>query len=306
MVRESYRRTPGRFPTLSDLVNVADEMMRNTDGSMAGSGKFLIKLKNWTREGSYPMFDLPTNINVENDIILADLKGLENEPQLQVVYTMLLSDIFNDKMYFTRDRRKLMVRDEAWSLMKNARARDYFVEDLRTARKNGFATISISQLPNDYMRPDPDVGRAIMSNMQVNIFCKFESDSICKEIGQEYGLNDEIVNEMKGLGVIKEIQADGSYKAAYSKFMMVMGRSVYILKNLLHPFEYNLYSSSADDNSIVDYYMKKTRRFESLEDTLWFMARRQHIGDEGLATHLEQAGYSNKAREIRGSGAAKK
>ena len=301
MVRETYRKIKGRFPYLTDLYNVASEMVKDKDGNINPSGnKLLIKLKNWTREGSYPMFDLDSNINVENDIVLADLKGLENEPQLQVVYTMLLSEVFNNKMYFTRDRRKLMLRDEAWSLMKNAKARDYFVEDLRTARKNGFATIAISQLPTDYLKPDPDVGRAIMTNMQVNIFCKFESDYICKQIGQEYGLNDEIVEEMKTLGVVKEVQPDGSYRAAYSKFMLVMGRSVYVLKNLLHPFEYILYSSSAEDNAIIDYYMKKTKQYDNLEDVLWIIAQRKHIGDIGLAEFLEVGGYNNKAREVRG------
>jgi len=301
MVRETYRKVKGRFPYFSDLYAVAQDMVKDKDGNINSSGnKLLIKLKNWTREGSYPMFDLDSNINVENDIVLADLKGLENEPQLQVVYTMLLSEVFNNKMYFTRDRRKLMLRDEAWSLMKNAKARDYFVEDLRTARKNGFATIAISQLPTDYLKPDPDIGRAIMTNMQVNIFCKFESDFICKNIGQEYGLNEEIVEEMKSLGVVKEIQPDGSYKATYSKFMMVMGRSVYVLKNLLHPFEYILYSSSTEDNSIIDYYMKKTKQYDSLEDVLWLIAQKKHIGDIGLAEFLEIGGYMNKAREVRG------
>lgn len=301
IVRETYRRTEKRFPYLTDLYNVASEMSRDKDGHLNPlANKMLIKLKNWTREGSYPMFDLDSNIDVTNDIVLADLKGLENEPQLQVVYTMLISEVFNNKMYFTRDRRKLMVRDEAWSLMKNAKARDYFVEDLRTARKNGFATIAISQLPTDYLKPDPDVGRAIMTNMQVNIFCKFESDFICKQIGQEYGLNQEIVEEMKSLGVVKEVQPDGSYKASYSKFMMVMGRSVYVLKNLLHPFEYILYSSSAEDNAIIDYYMKKTKQYEELEDVLWLIAQGKHKGDMGLADFLETGGYMNKAREVRG------
>lgn len=301
IVRETYRRTEGRFPRLSDLCKVAEEMSTGDDGKISPKGsKMLIKLRNWTQEGSYPMFDLDSNINMENDIILADLKGLENEPQLQVVYTLLLSEVFNNKMYFTKDRRKLMVRDEAWSLMKNARARDYFMEDLRTARKNGFATIAISQLPTDYLKPDPEVGRAIMSNMQVNIFCKFESNQICQEVGREYSLNPEIIEEMKGLGVVKEVQPDGSYKAAYSKFMMVMGKSVYILKNLLHPFEYILYSSSAEDNAIIDYYMKKTKQYESLEDVLWLIAQKKHVGDLGLADFLEVGGYMNKAREVRG------
>lgn len=300
-VREVYRVTKGRFPQLSDLVNLIESRITDKDGKVDGNGnKLLIKLKNWTVEGSYPMFDQSSNVKLENDVILADLKGLENEPQLQVVYTLLLSELFNNKMYFTKYRRKVMVRDEAWSLMKNARARSYFEEDLRTARKHGIATISISQLPTDYLKPDPDIGRAIMSNMQVNILCKFESDSICKQIGQELGLSPAIVEEMKSLGLQKEVAEDGSYRASYSKFMIVMGKSVYILKNILHPFEYSLYTSSAEDNAVIDYY-KKTKQFENLEEILWYIARKHHVGDEGLIKFLETTGYSNKLKEVRGS-----
>lgn len=298
LVLETYRRTKGRFPYLTDFLKVASSIVKK-DNPM--TGKLLTKVKNYTKEGAYPMFDQDTNIDVSNDVILTDLKGLESEPQLQVIYTLLISQLYNDKMYFVKDRRKLIVRDEAWSLMQNERARRYFVEDLRTARKNGFATIAISQLPTDYLHPNPQDGRAIISNFQVNVFCKFSTDSICRDVGQEYGLSEEIVEEMKNLGVQKEIQDDGSYKPTYAKFMMVMGKSVYILKNLLHPFEYALYSSSAEDNAIIDYYLRKIKTYENLEDVLWLIAESKHIGDEGLALFLEEAGYKNMARRVRGS-----
>lgn len=299
IVMETYRRVGekhGRYPYMTDLLEVAGTMVKPNEPM---ARKMLTKLKNYTRDGAYPMFDQDTNIDTSNDVILTDLKGLEAEPQLQMIYTLLISQLYNDKMYFTRDRRKLIVRDEAWSLMQNERARRYFVEDLRTARKNGFATIAISQLPTDYLQPNPADGRAIISNFQVNIFCKFSTDSICREVGQEYALGAEIVEEMKSLGVQKEIQDDGSFKPTYAKFMMVMGKSVYILKNLLHPFEYALYSSSAEDNAIIDYYMKVVKTHDKLEDVLWIIAQNKHIGDDGLATFLDEAGYKNMARRVR-------
>lgn len=299
IVMETYRRIGEkhkRYPYMTDLLNVASDMI---DTKEPDARRMITKIKNYTREGAYPMFDQDTNVDISNDVILTDLKGLESEPQLQMIYTLLISQLYNNKMYFTRDRRKLIVRDEAWSLMQNERARKYFVEDLRTARKNGFATIAISQLPTDYLSPSPQDGRAIISNFQVNIFCKFSTDSICREVGQEYGLSSEIVEEMKNLGVQKEIQEDGSFKPTYAKFMMVMGKSVYILKNLLHPFEYALYSSSAEDNAIIDYYMKIKKSHSNLEDVLWVIAQNNHIGDEELARFLDDAGYSNMAARVR-------
>ena len=294
----------GRFPKISDLLEYCYEKV---DQSEPKARKLLSKIKNWTVEGQYKMFDQETNVDTSNDVILADLKGLESDKKLQQMYTLLISQIFNDKMYFIKDRRKFIVRDEAWSLMQNPRARTFFVEDLRTARKNGFATIAISQLPTDYLNPDPDVGRAIMSNMQVNIFCKFEGEQVCRTVGEEYRLNDDMIDEMTTLGVQKIRQRDGSYRASYSKFMMLVGKEIYLLKNMLHPFEYNLYSSSAEDNAVIDYYLDHDTRFENLptkakrlESVLWHISQGMHKGDKGLANFLLDSGYENKAQEVLG------
>ena len=295
---EHIGETEGRFPRMTDLYNVANERVDKTKNS---SRKLLNKIKNWTVDGQYPMFDQETSVPLDNDIILADMKGVENEPKLQMMYTLLISQLFSDKMYFTRDRRKLIVRDEAWSLMKNERARDFFVEDLRTARKNGFATVAISQLPTDYMNPDPQVGKAIMSNMQVNIFCKFEGQQVCEDVAREYQLNDETVKEMTTLGVQKVLQPDGSYRAAFSKFMLLIGKQVYLFKNILDPFEYMLYSSSAEDNAIINYYMDHSKKFDDLLETLKYIAADKHVGDKDLAKFLEDSGYFNVARRVRGS-----
>lgn len=301
MVLETYRQTEGRFPYLSDFLAIGDQIDIKDEESRKLQQRFKIKIGNWSRKGANPMFDQETSVDISNDVILADLKGLESNPQLQVIYTLLISQLFNNKMYFTRDRRKLIVRDEAWSIMQNERARKFFVEDLRTARKNGFATISISQLPTDYLRPDEGDGRAILSNMQVQIFCKFGTEKICSEVAQEFSLSQEVVEEMKTLGLQKALQPDGSYKNTFAKFMMVMGgKNIYVFYNLLHPFEYILYSSSAEDNAIIDYYMKVKKSHSMLEDVLWLISKQEHIGDLELATFLENGGYTNVAIRVRG------
>jgi hypothetical protein len=287
-----------RYPYMRDLLATMDSMADHTKTS---TRKMLNKIENWTIKGQYTMFDQDTKVKMDADIILADMKGVEADPKLQMMYTILISQLFSDKMYFTKDRRKLMIRDEAWSLMKNARARDFFVEDLRTARKNGFATISISQLPTDYLTPDESQGRAIMSNMQVNIFCKFDGQSVCSIVGKEYRLNDETIDEMTRLGVRRVAQKDGSFKAMYATFMMLIGQEIYIFKNVLHPFEYALYSSSSEDNAIIDYYLSVTKKMENLEDVLWYIADNRHIGDMGLVKYLEDGGNFNIARAVKGS-----
>ena len=288
-----------RFPYIMDVYTHAKETLEPSEQS---TRRFLSKIYNWTRNGKYGMFDADTNVDIDNDVILADMKGVESSPQLQYVYTLLISQLFNDKMYFTRDRKKMIVRDEAWSLMSNPKARAFFVEDLRTARKNGFATISISQLPYDYLTPDPAAGRGIMSNMQGNIFCKFNGADVLKTVAGEYELTDDMYDELSSLGVQKKISENGTAKALYSKFMMLLNfnerREIYLLKNKLHPFEYILYSSSADDNAVVGFYLHHTKKFENLEDVLWYIAQDGHKGDKELSDYLASAGFGPKSREI--------
>lgn len=294
IVQETYKQTEGRYPLMSDLYRVAETMVDVSEAPSAR--KLLTKIKQYTKEGPYNMFDRETTINLENDVVLADLKGLESEPNLQAIYTLLISQLFNDKMYFIRNRRKIIIRDEAWSLMQNERARKFMMNDLRTARKNGFATIAISQLPTDYMNPDATDGRAIINSMQVNIFCKFDTMSVCREIGDEYRLSEEMVQEMSTLGVQKNRQG----VPTHSKFMMLIGKEVYVLNNYLHPFEYQLYSSSADDNAIIDYYLHEIKLYNNLEDVLWYISEGKHIGDKGLIEYLTKAGATNMIARVRG------
>lgn len=290
-----------KYPTMSTFVKFLEEGDDNgpvLDFSKPNSRKLVSKLTNWTVNGTYPMFDQPTNVNLDNDIILADLKGVEDDPKLQMVYTLLISQLFSHKMYFTRDRRKFIVRDEAWSLMKNKSARLYFEEDLRTARKNGFATIAISQKPTDYMKPDPELGKAIIGNMQVNIFCYFERTT-APDVAAVYGLSGEIAEELKKLGPQSEPQPDGTMKKTYAKFMMLIEDQIYILKNALHPFEYQLYSSSPVDNAILRYYRDISKQTVNLEETMWLVANGKHKGDKGLIQFLENSGFPDKARELK-------
>ena len=296
-VLETYRSTKGRFPYLSDYYQF---IMSKVDESQPTGRKFLTKIKNWTREGAFSMFDMDTDVDLTNDVILVDLKGLQNEPNLQLIYTLLFSELFSNKMYFTRGRKKLMIRDEAWSIMNNEKARKYLVEDLRTARKSGFATLTISQLPTDFMHPDPQDGKAILANMQAHLLGLFRLETVIQDIARELNLKPEMAEELKHLGQRKEIQPDGSFKTLYSRFMLKIGDEIYLLRNVLHPFEYILYSSSEEDNAIIDYYMKVSRQYDSLEDVLWLISNKGHVGDSGLLEYLVNAGYKNAARTVRG------
>ena len=303
----------GKYPKMTDLYNGFmkhfEENAREENGKLffnTNDQRLLTRLANWTNQGQYQMFDRETDLDITSNVILADLKGLESNVQLQQIYTLLISELFTDKMYFIKDRRKVIVRDEAWSLMRNEKARNYFVEDMRTARKNGFVTISASQSPLDYLNPDPAAGRAIISNAQVHIFCRVEGQGLADQISQEFGIPEEMQDELQNLGVKKIFMPDGTMGAAYGEFMMLATyngkKNFYLLKNMLHPFEYNLYSSSPADNALIDFYLyhQKDHSFHDLEEVLWHITRGQHIGDMELYEYLVKIGEKEMATKVKG------
>lgn len=311
-----YRRLgaeENRYPKMSDLYKefemyFSEGYEPGDDGRIhlsAMQNKLLTRLQNWTSKGQYPMFDRETDLDISGNVILADLKGLNFDKQLQQIYTMLISEMFSDKMYYIKDRRKVLVRDEAWSLMQNDKARQYFVEDMRTARKNGFITLTASQGPLDYLNPSPEDGRAVLNNAQVKIFCRVESPSLADEVIKEFNVPEEMKSRLMELGVRKEYTPDGNLVATYADFLMVASyngkQNYFILKNQLHPFEYNLYSSSPEDNALIDYYMRvqNKKKFEDLEEVLWFITRGAHIGDYDLWKYLIQIGEKDMAERVK-------
>lgn len=283
LIKITYDKTKGRFPYMTDFFNVAKEEIDPEDDR----GRLLLtKLENWTMRGAYGMFDADTNVNLNADTILVDVKGLDSEPALQTIYTMIFNNLFENKMYKIRGRRKVIVRDEGWAMMKTELARKAVVEGLRTYRKSGTCSLFISQFPTDVLSPSPEDGRAILGNTQVFFIGKIANQSLIDQVTRELQLPAHIASELPRLGNIK----DENNRTVYSRFLMKVGDKYTIIRNVLHPFENMLYSSSETDNLIIDFYKNAKKRFSNLEDVLDFIAKKGHYGDRELVNFLEKSG----------------
>lgn len=290
IVRQTYNSTADRFPYMSDFYEKCKELMTEDSESVT----LFTKIKNYTKYGSYPMFDAETNVNLNADTIFVDVKGMDSEPFLQMIYALLFNNLFSNKMYSIRGRRKLLVRDEAWSIMKSEKARRYLVDDLRTARKTGFATLTISQFPTDFLEPSRSDGQAILGNTQVFIIGKIAFKGIVDQVVNQLSIPPNLASELSHLGNIK----DHKGKTLYSRFLVKSGESYHVIRNYLDPFEYFLYSSSEGDNLIIDFYSQKTDRFANLMEVLKYIANGSHKGDKELIKHLESSGYKTLADSL--------
>lgn len=285
MVLDVYRSTEGRFPFISDLVEYA----RSQSGQIYS--EFVDRMSNWCRDSGFNMFDMDTDVDLNNDLILVDFKGIGKEPQLKAIYTLLFMSLFENKMMKQKSQRRFFFVDEAWSMLANKTAREVYIEFLRTARKHRFCTMSSTQTIIEYMKPDRELGQAAIGQMQMGIIGHHKPDLVDLTV-EILKLKPELGPLLSKLGQHRE-----NGVPIYSRFMVYTPTSTYVLKNRLHTQEYWVYTSDGDDNFIIDYFLKRGG-FVDKEEVIRYVASSQHLGDEGLIEYLKASGKLDVAKKI--------
>ena len=115
-------------------------------------------------EGPYARFFKATKEPKSKDMICFDLEGLKGHPRLKRVLVACLLDMITSNILAgsDKDRKKLMVMDEAWKDLVGGSVADYMENCARTIRKlNGSITV-ISQSIDDIM--ESPIARALLVN----------------------------------------------------------------------------------------------------------------------------------------------
>lgn len=294
---ESYNRTEGRLPYMSDYLKTARELMMDEETKeISDEGQeILTKIKNWTVQGNYSMFDGDTDVDLDANTIIVDMKDIDSDPSLKMIYTLMFQNLFSRAMYNIRGRIKLLVLDEAWALMRTESARKFMEMNARTSRKSGFACLNISQYPTDYNNPDPKIGEKIIASTNVFLIGRIGDRKIIDEIKYSIGLPEKIASQLQNMGNKKDVNGN----TMYSQFVWYAPQvGVQVIRNILHPFEYMLYSSTEGDNLIIDYYRKVVKQFDGIEECVQFISEGKHFGDEGLIKFLKTSGQAELAGKI--------
>lgn len=297
LVNDLYENKQDGFPMLYDLYKYIQSSFKES----ADTIDLINRVRNWTREGSNYFFDAETNINLNNDFIIVDMKGLESEPGLQTIYTLLFNEIFSRKMYYIKDRQKALIRDEVWKLLSNPLARSYIVEDVRTARKNGFTSWILTQNIIDLYNIDESAASALINNSSTIIMGRQQSMDDVRRIQSILAMPTEIVrrafSDLDYLGRVN-VRKGGRTQSLFSRYLFKVGGKYFILRNNLSEYEKEAFSTSPEDFAAYNYYMKVTGRFKDIGDYLEYMSQKRYKGDEGLAKYLWSVGFDEYARSV--------
>lgn len=165
-------------PTMVDLYD--------TLVHMEGSGPALAqRLRKYTTGTFAGIFSQQSNIDINNQMVVFNIRDLEDELRPVAMY-IVLSHIWN----VTRShlKKRMLIVDEAWQLMKYEDSANFLFSLAKRARKYYLGVTTISQDVEDFMASK--MGRAIVANSSMQLLLK-QSPSAVDVLADVFKLTDE-------------------------------------------------------------------------------------------------------------------
>ena len=188
------------IPIMTDFY----EVLRN----MKGAEDMTIRLKKFT-EGIFEGFvNKPTNISLDNQLVVFNIRDLEEELRPIAMY-LVLHYIWN--RIRSQIKKRLIVADEAWVMMEHEEAATFMFSIAKRIRKYYGGLTTITQDINDFMNSKR--GQAIVSNSSIQLLMK-QSQSTIDIVANTFYLTDQEKYFLQECSVGEGIFFAGSKRAA--------------------------------------------------------------------------------------------
>ena len=153
----THQSTP---PTIANLY---DTLLH-----MGGTGPQLAqRLRKYTTGTFAGIFSQQSNIDINNQMVVFNIRDLEDELRPVAMY-IVLSHIWN--VVRAQQKKRLLVVDEAWQLMKYDDSANFLFSLAKRARKYYLGLTTITQDVEDFM--SSKMGRAIVANSSMQLLLK--------------------------------------------------------------------------------------------------------------------------------------
>jgi len=168
----THNATP---PTMNDLYNTLNDM--------TGNGPALAqRLRKYTTGTFSGIFSTQSNVDINNKFVVFNIRDLEDELRPVAMYIVLnyvWNKVKSDK------RKRILIVDEAWQLMKYEDSANFMYSIAKRARKYQLGLTTISQDVEDFL--GSRMGRAIVANSSLQLLLK-QAPSAIDLVGQVFKL----------------------------------------------------------------------------------------------------------------------
>ncbi|MFA5076192.1 MAG: DUF87 domain-containing protein [Patescibacteria group bacterium] len=152
-------------PLIQDLVDILE--------GMEGGSDMATRFKKFT-EGTFSgLFNSPTNVDTNNQLVCFSVRDLEDELRPLAIYN-LVNYIWN--VVRSERKKRILVIDEGWWLMQNEDSARFIFALVKRCRKYYLGVTTITQDVNDFLLSP--YGQAIVNNSALQILMKQSPSSI--------------------------------------------------------------------------------------------------------------------------------
>ncbi len=237
---------------LSDVTTVLNDNAFNDQcgiNSLMGP-TLALRLTPFTRKGPYGgFFDGPNQFAIKTRFVAFELANLSSYPDLQTAVLLNLMFFMTNFVADAqmRTKRKYLLIDEAWSLLKVKNTADFITNAFKTFRKYRCSAIAITQEIADLTRVES--GIAIIANAANKIFLKQES-AVIDLLKENLSLDEHKIKLLKTVETVK---------GKFAEALVITDSTCGVIRLVPDPFLYWVANSEPRNN---DYLWKKTDEFQ--------------------------------------------
>lgn len=154
----------------ADLANVEPPVMADFEdvlSGMTGAEALVERLKKYTQGTFSGLFNSPTNIQLNNQLVVFSVRDLEDELR-PIGISIIISYIWN--IARSSLKRRILVIDEAWWLMQHEDSAKFIYGLVKRSRKYYLGVTTITQDVNDFLLSP--YGQAIINNSALQLLMK--------------------------------------------------------------------------------------------------------------------------------------
>ncbi|MBU1045590.1 hypothetical protein KJ616_00520 [Patescibacteria group bacterium] len=166
-----------RVPLLADLESVLE--------TMEGAESLVKRLRKFTKGVYAGFFNYPTNIIMDNPLVVFGIKNLETElrPLAMFIVMRYIWNAIKEDL-----KKRILVIDEAWWLMQTEDSASFLYGIVKRGRKYWLGTTTITQDVNDFMKSE--YGQPIITNSSLQLLMK-QSPATIEVVKETFNLTDQ-------------------------------------------------------------------------------------------------------------------
>ena len=165
------------FPLLEDLEAVLS--------TMEGGESLVKRLKRFTKGVYANFFNQPSNVNLNNRLVVFGVRDMEDELR-PIAMFMILRFIW--KEITSELKKRLLVVDEAWWLIKSEEGASFLFGTVKRARKYWLGVTTVTQDVNDFMRSE--YSQPIITNSSLVMLMK-QNPATIDSVAKAFNLTEE-------------------------------------------------------------------------------------------------------------------